>query len=299
MWIECVPNFSEGRDPEILKALRSAVEGSQAELLSFEADPDHHRAVMTIVGPPSAVVDAVFYAARVAVKRIDVSRRSGVHPRMGAIDVVPFVPLGETPMAVAVSSAETLGVRMADELGVPVYLYEHAARKASRRNLADVRRGQFEGLEARMAHDPPDFGPHAPHPTAGAVAVGARHFLIAFNVFLDTQDLSRARSVAREIRESSGGLSGVKALAMDTKPSRGWVQVSMNLVDYPTTSLPEVLDAVRQCAERWGTRVVETELVGMMPMVAVEDVMRHYLQLPGFSRKKILEYQMKLGEGKA
>lgn len=294
MWVECVPNFSEGRDPLVLQAIGEAARGHNVKILGFEGDPDHNRSVMTLVGPGEDVAEAVMRAARVAIARIDLTRQTGNHPRMGAVDVIPFVPLEGTPMAYAVELARRTGERLAREEGVPVYLYEEAARHPSRRNLADVRRGQFEGLGARMAADPPDFGVPRPHPTAGAAAVGARRPLIAFNVYLNTTDMAVARAVARAVRGSDGGLRGVKALAMNTE-RRGRVQVSMNVVDYPTTPLPRVVEMVRQEAGRFGVSVVGSELVGFLPVAALIDTARYYLQLHDLDAGRVLEWAMAEG----
>ncbi|MCY0897600.1 MAG: glutamate formimidoyltransferase [Firmicutes bacterium] len=285
---ECVPNFSEGRRPEVLQAIREAAEGPGVRVLGLDADPDHHRAVLTVVGPGEPLVEAIFRAVAVAVERIDLRTHRGTHPRIGAVDVIPFVPWQAARMEDAIRLAQQLGQRVATALAVPVYFYGEAATRPSRRNLADVRRGQFEGLATRMISDPPDLGPQRPHPTAGAVAVGARQLLIAFNVYLNTPDVAIARRVARAVRGSSGGLVGVKALGMHMA-SQNRVQVSMNLVDYPTTPLPEVLDMVRREAARWGVAVQGSEFVGFVPMSCIEDVARYYLQMPRFHRGQILE----------
>ncbi len=288
MWVECIPNFSEGSDRKTLENILAAAEETGVRILGFEGDVDHNRAVMTLAGDGETVLQAVLAAARVAVREIDLTRQSGTHPRLGALDVVPFVPLGSTPMAYAVDLATRLGRQLGDELGVPVYLYEQAATRPEHKNLADVRRGQFEGLLARMPVDPPDFGPHTPHPTAGAMAVGARFPLIAFNVFLTTADLEIAQAVARAVRASSGGLVGVKALAMDTV-HRGRAQVSLNLVDYPTTSLPAAIEMVRREAGRYGVGIAQTELIGLMPAQAMIDSLRYYLQLPDLEAQQVVE----------
>ncbi len=289
MWVECIPNFSEGTDKKILEHLFiTASERPGVRVLGLEGDVDHNRAVMTLAGDGEAVLQAVLAAATVAVREIDLTRQTGTHPRLGSLDVVPFVPLGSTPMAYAVDLAERFGKAVGEDLGVPVYLYEHAASRPERKNLADVRRGQFEGLAARMRVDPPDFGPGAPHPTAGAMAVGARFPLIAFNVFLTTDDLAIARAVARAVRGSSGGLVGVKALAMDTV-HRGRVQVSLNLVDYPTTPLPTAIEMVRREAGRFGVAIAETELVGLLPAQALMDSLRYYLQLSHLEANQVVE----------
>ncbi len=288
MWVECIPNFSEGKDRKVLENILAAAEGAGARVLGMEGDVDHNRSVMTLAGDGEMVLEAVFRAAEVAVRDIDLTRQSGTHPRLGAVDVVPFVPLGATPMAYAVDLATRFGQRVGEALQVPVYLYEQAASRLERRNLADVRRGQFEGLATRMLADPPDFGPKTPHLTAGAMAVGARFPLVAFNVFLTTVDLDIARAVARAVRGSSGGLVGVKALAMDTV-HQGRVQVSLNLVDYPTTSLPAAIEMVRREALRYGVSIAKTELIGLMPAEAMVDSLRYYLQLPEFKAEQIVE----------
>ncbi|MDA8193571.1 MAG: glutamate formimidoyltransferase [Thermaerobacter sp.] len=289
MLVQCVPNFSEGRDPERLSRLQAAAQATaNVRILGFEGDADHHRSVMTLAGDGEAVLDAVFRTAAVAVAMIDLREHRGVHPRMGAVDVIPFVPLANTPMEYAVDLARRLGERIGRELAVPVYLYEFAATRPERRNLADVRRGGYAALQARMARDAPDFGPGTPHFTAGAVAVGARRPLIAFNVYLNTQDPTIADRVARAVRGSSGGLVGVKALGMDTV-TQGQVQVSMNLVDYPKTSLPAAVEMVRREAARFGASVTRTELVGFLPVSAAVDSLRYYLQLSDFDSSRILE----------
>ncbi len=288
---ECIPNFSEGRCPEVLEAIRSAARIPDVKVLGLSADVDHNRSVLTLVGPGEALSEAVLRTMRVAVERIDLTQHQGAHPRIGAVDVVPFVALGDSPEERAIQLAHRLGQRAAKELKLPVFFYELAALKPGRRNLADVRRGQFEGLKDRLPHDPPDVGPAEPHPSAGAVAIGARRPLIAFNVHLGTDDIGLARTIARAVRGASGGLSGVKALGFRLA-SRGLVQVSMNLVNYRTTPLPRALELVRSEARRFGVSVVSTELVGFMPMDAVIDVMQYYLQQPQFERGHILEEAM-------
>lgn len=291
MMVECVPNFSEGRRAPVLEALAAAAGAVPgARVLGLSADRDHHRSVLTVVGSGPAVAEAVFRAAAVAVQSIDLTQHHGAHPRMGAVDVIPFVPLGDTPMAYCTALAERIGVRLGNELGVPVYLYGHAARRASRRDLSRVRRGEFEGLAARMARPEgtPDFGPAVPHPTAGAVAVGAREALIAFNVYLGTEDLAVAEAVARAVRGSSGGLAGVKALAMDTA-EHGQVQVSMNLTDFRRTPMPAALEMVRREAARFGVPVVESEVVGLVPLAALLATAQYYLQAHRFDVDQVLE----------
>ena len=254
-------------------------------------DADHNRSVMTAVGEAEDLSEAMFRAARTAVEYIDLRVHQGTHPRMGAVDVMPFVPLVGATMENAVQVAEKLGRRMGKELQLPVYLYEMAATKSYHKNLADVRRGQFEGLSSKMANDPPDFGPAYPHPTAGAVAVGARNPLIAFNILLNTDSMDVAGKVAESVRGSTGGLIGVKALPMNTV-SQGKVQVSMNLVDYPKTPLPRALEMVREEAGRWGVSIFRTELVGFMPAQALVDTARYYLQQFDFELTDVLEWAL-------
>lgn len=300
--IECVPNVSEGRRPEVIERLvRAARSQPGARLLDVHSDRDHDRTVLTLAGEPPAVAAALLAVFDVAVEAIDMSRRSrpaggpapGVHPCMGAVDVVPFVPLGEAPMAAAVAAAESFGRAVAERFDLPVYLYEEAARAPERRNLAAVRRGGFEGLPERCASPAwaPDFGPPRPHPTAGATAVGARGLLIAFNAVLATDDLEAARAVARAVRESGGGLPGVKALGFPLA-SRGRVQVSMNLTDFRRASPYAVVQAVRREARARGIEVEEFELVGLMPEGAVEASLRDALLLPGFGVDRVLERRL-------
>ncbi len=288
--VECVANFSEGRRPEVVAAIVEAARGPEVHVLDVSADQDHHRFVLTLAGEGEAVAAAAWRAVAAAVARINLTQHRGTHPRIGAADVVPFVPLGDTPMAYCVGLAESLGERIGSELGVPVFLYGDAARRPMRRDLARVRRGEFEGLTARMREPSgaPDFGPAVPHPTAGAVAVGARPALVAFNAWLSTGDWAVAHAVARAVRGSSGGLVGVKALAMDTA-THGQMQVSMNLVDFRATPLPAALEMVRREAARFGVAVTETEIVGMVPLAALLAAAQYYLQAHRFSTGQVLE----------
>lgn len=269
--LECIPNVSEGRRPEVVAALTAALEERPGvRLLDHSSDPDHDRSVFTLAGEADALHDALLGLFETALAAIDLARTShgppGVHPRMGAVDVVPFVPLAGSAMADAVAAARRLGRAVAERFELPVLLYEEAASAPERRNLAQVRRGGFEGLAEKLALPEwaPDFGPARPHPSAGAVAVGARRFLIAFNAVLATDDLEVARAVARAVRESSGGLPAVKAIGVPLA-SRGRVQVSMNLVDYRVTSPAAAMAAVERAAAARGVEVEEGELVGLMP----------------------------------
>jgi glutamate formiminotransferase/glutamate formiminotransferase/formiminotetrahydrofolate cyclodeaminase len=274
--LECVPNVSEGRRPAILHRMREAVTHSGARLLDASQDSDHHRAVLTLAGDPDALHGALLALFEVAVESIDLRHHQGVHPRIGAVDVVPFVPLAEDPEAAmprAVAAARRLGEAVAQCFGIPVFLYGEAHPEG--RPLPAIRRGGLEGsggLAHRMATDPlwrPDWGPEAPHPTAGCVAIGARFFLIAFNVLLATEDLTLARRIARRVRESDGGLPAVKALGVPLA-SRRQVQVSMNLTDFRQTSLEQAVEAVTREATDLGVEVADTELIGLVPEAALE-----------------------------
>lgn len=279
--LETVPNLSEGRRPEVVARLAAAASsGPGVRLLDFSSDPDHNRSVLTLAGEPEGLHQGLLALYEAAIAEIDLNRHQGVHPRIGAVDVTPFVPLGDTPMEVAVAAANRLAPVVA-RLGLPVYLYERAARRPERTLLADIRRGGFEGLAARLA-DPawaPDFGPPHPHPTAGATVIGARFFLIAFNAVLATADVSVARAIARRVRESGGGLPAVRAMGVHLA-SRDLAQVSMNLVDYRRTPILTALRRVEAEAAAMGTGVIETEVIGLIPEAAVRGVSAADLKLP-------------------
>lgn len=260
--VECVPNFSEGRDSDVVFEIANAIHSVPgATVLNLGMDADHNRAVITFAAPPQAAVEAALAAARVAVAKIDLTRHQGVHPRIGALDVLPFVPLENICMEECIFLAQEAGHRIWSELGVPVYLYEAAARREDRRRLENVRRGQFEGLREAVFRDPlraPDIGGPALHPTAGATAVGARQILIAWNVLLDTGDVEIAAAIARKVRASSGGLPCVKAMGVPLE-SRGLAQVSMNLTDFEVTPMHTVFEAVQKEAEALGVSIHSTE----------------------------------------
>lgn len=272
--IEAVPNVSEGRRADVVRAAVEAVEAVPgAWLLDRSSDASHNRTVITLAGDPGPLREALRRLFDVAVARIDLRRHRGAHPRIGAVDVVPFVPLGGTPMEACVELAHATGRDVAERLQVPVLLYEEAAAAPGRRRLEHVRRGQFEGLAAKLAEPGwrPDYGPPRPHPSAGATAVGARGPLVAFNVNLASGDLDAARRIARTVRESGGGLPHVKALGVPLSASRrNLVQVSMNLTDYRRTPLSGVLDRVAREARREGVEVAGTELVGLAPREALD-----------------------------
>jgi glutamate formiminotransferase / formiminotetrahydrofolate cyclodeaminase len=292
---ECVPNFSEGRDAARIERIVAAARNrAGVAVLDVERNPDHHRSVVTLAGEGEPLLEALFAMARVAVNEIDLNHHKGEHPRMGAVDVIPFVPLGESTTEEAVQLAARLGARVGSELGVPVYLYGDAARRPERRDLARVREGQFEGLREAISTDPtraPDFGPHHVHPTAGAVAIGARPVLIAYNLYLTTPDVAIAKKVAHAVRGRDGGLAEVKALGFEIK-ERQRAQVSMNLTDYRRTPIPRVVEFVRREADRYGVRVESSEIVGLVPEDALFDAAEHYLQLNDFDRGLILERKL-------
>ncbi len=277
--IECVPNFSEGRDRAVVQALEDAVTGVPGvALLRSEMDPDHNRSVLTFAGPPAAVAQAALRVVEAAAARIDLSRHSGVHPRIGAADVVPFVPIRGVTLEQCVQIAREVGREIWSKLGIPVYYYESAAASEERRPLENIRRG---GL-------PPDLGGPAPHPTAGACVVGARKLLIAFNVNLATPDVKIARAIARKVRASSGGLPFVKAIGVSLE-SRGLAQVSMNLTDFERTPLHVAFEAVRTEAAALGVGIAGTEIVGLMPAKAFDLAAAHSLRCENFSDGLILE----------
>lgn len=294
MILEAVPNFSEGRRPGIGEALADAARGAGARVLGLDLDPDHHRSVLTLAGGPVELARAAFAAAARAVDLIDLTRHEGRHPRMGAIDVLPFVPLEGASMDDAVRLAREVGRRLGDELGLPVYLYEAAATRPERRNLADIRRPQFEGLRGLIGTDPahdPDFGPRRIHPTAGAVAVGARGPLVAYNVDLETQDPAVARRIARRIRERDGGLPALKALGLYLE-SRRCAQVSMNVCDFTRTGLLEAFRAVEHEATAEGVAVRSSEIIGLLPRAAFPADGERVLRLAGFRPDQILEARL-------
>jgi len=282
-----VPNFSEGRRQEVIEAIVGeikAVEGTR--FLDADPDADHNRVVVSFVGTREAVAEAAFRAAARATTLIDLNAHKGEHPRMGATDVVPFVPVSGVTMEQCVELSRLVGRRIGEELKIPVYLYERSATRPERENLADIRKGEFEGLRDRIGSDPamaPDFGPAHIHPTAGAVAVGARPPLVAFNVNLGTANIKVAKDIARAVRHQTGGFRYVKALGFEIK-ERGIVQVSMNLVDYTKSPVFRVFEAVRREAARYGVPVLGSEVVGMVPLEALVDVAEWYLQLEAFDK---------------
>src|SRR5437588_231229 len=295
--VECVPNFSEGRNAATIDALRTALASvPTVRLLDVQADASHHRSGFTFVAPPDASVEAALRAMRVATERIDLTQHTGEHPRMGATDVVPFVPVRDVTMDQCVSLARRLGERAAAELRIPIYLYARAAVRPERERLPDIRKGEFEGLRERIGADPavdPDFGPRRIHPTAGATAVGARPFLVAFNIYLDTPDVAIAKEIAKRIRTSSGGLPAVQASGFEVG---GQAQVSMNLLDIDTTPPAVVYGAVESEARGRGVAIVKSEVVGLVPERAILGAGAAALRLPD-AADHLLEAKIRAAEG--
>jgi glutamate formiminotransferase len=297
--VECVPNFSEGRRPEVVDAIvgeMTAVEG--VRLLDKEMDADHNRAVVTIVGEPEAVLEGAFRGVAKAAELIDLTKHKGEHPRMGATDVVPFVPVKGVTMDECVELAKRLADRVGEELDIPVFLYEAACTRPDRQNLAKVRKGQFEALCEEIGTNPdrePDCGPCRIHATAGATAIGARPFLVAYNINLGTADVSIAKTIAKAIRHSGGGLRHVKAMGFEIK-DRGIVQVSINMVNFKGTPLFRAFEMVKSEAERYGVPVIGSEVVGLVPADALVDVAEFYLRLENFDRGQVLENRLAEGE---
>ena len=292
--VECVPNFSEGHNQGVIDELRAAiVRVPGARLLDVQTDPSHNRSVFTFVAPPAAAVEAAFAAMQIATQWIDLTKHSGEHPRMGATDVVPFIPVEGATMEDCVALARKLGERVGKELEIPVVLYARAATRPDRVLLPDVRKGEFEGMRGRMLE--PDFGPKRVHPTAGATAIGARPFLVAYNVYLDTQDVSIAKAIAKQIRTSSGGLPGVQASGFEVG---GVAQVSMNLLDIDITSPATVFNAIKSLAAKQGVEVQKSEIVGLIPERAILGASNAALKLPD-AAAHILEAKIRAGAGPA
>ena len=295
--VECVPNFSEGRKIETVERLAQAISSvATACVLDTHLDPDHNRSVITFAAAPEMIVEAAFRAVQLAAELIDMRRHTGVHPRLGATDVLPFIPISHVTMEDCVALAHRAGERIARELSIPVFFYERAALKPERVNLEDVRRGALELLLTQIGIDPnraPDAGPLRVHETAGAVAIGARPFLIAFNVNLRTTDVSIARNIARVVRARHGGLPFLKALGFELS-SRGLAQVSMNIVNYEVTGITQAYEAVRSEAERMGVEIVSTEIVGLVPAKALDRSAEYFEKLENFSEDKILEHRLRI-----
>jgi glutamate formiminotransferase len=294
--IESAPNFSEGRRPEVVAALVETIQAPGVLLLNSSSDWDHNRSVITIAGPPSAVIEGLFRAVALAAQTINLFTHQGVHPRLGAADVVPLIPIQNCTLQQCVEWAQQLGQRIGTALGLPVYLYEAAATRPERRNLADVRRGEFEQLvqEIHLPQRIPDYGPAQVGP-AGAVIVGARQFLIAYNVFLNSADVTIAKRISKAIRASSGGYPAVKAMGLLVN---GQAQVSMNLVDYTQTPPHIVFDAIVRLAAAEGVTVDRSELIGLIPQAAVVQAAAHYLKLPDLTTLRLVEPAIQVAGGR-
>lgn len=289
--VECVPNFSEGRDLEKVEKIVNAFRAKEGvKLLDYSTDKDHNRMVVTVVGEPDALKKAVIEAIGIAVQVIDLNHHKGQHPRMGAVDVVPFIPIRNVSMEEAVNLSKEVGQEVAERYGLPVFLYEKAASAHHRENLATIRKGEFEGLKEKMTLPEwkPDFGPGQPHPTAGGVVIGARMPLVAYNVNLNTNKLEIADAIAKKVRFLGGGLRFCKAMGVELT-ERGIVQVSMNLTDFTKTAIYRAHELVRIEANRYGVSVVGAEIIGLVPMDALIDTAAYYLGLEDFSTKQVLE----------
>ena len=292
--MECVPNFSEGRDLQKIDKIVAPFRGKQGvKLLDYSNDEDHNRLVVTVVGEPEPLRDAVLEAMGVAVELIDLNHHQGQHPRMGAVDVVPFIPIRNVTMEEAVALSKEVGKEVAKRYNLPVFLYEKSASAPHRENLAAVRKGEFEGMAEKIKQPEwhPDFGLAERHPTAGTVAIGARMPLVAYNINLNTPSLQIAHDIAKKIRFIGGGLRYCKAMGVELK-DRGITQVSINMTDYTRTSLYRAFELVRVEARRYGVSIVGSEIIGLVPMEALIDTASYYLGLENFSMEQVLEARM-------
>ncbi len=292
--LECVPNFSEGKDREIIERIVEPfrrVEG--VKLLDYSADIDHNRLVVTVIGDPDGLKESLLDAMEVAVREIDMNSHRGEHPRMGAVDVVPFIPVKNVTIDEAIELSNQVARQAARRFNLPIYMYENSATAPERQNLANIRKGQFEGFseKIRLPEWKPDYGPSEIHKTAGVTAIGARMPLVAFNVNLDTHKLDIANAIAKKIRNSGGGLRFCKAIGVSLK-EKEMVQVSMNMTDYTRTSLYQSFEMIKMEARRYGVNVVGSELVGILPMQALTDVAAYYLGLENFCEEQILENRL-------
>ncbi len=292
--IECVPNFSEGRRQDVIEAIvKPFKEQKGCYLFDYRADEDHNRLVVSLAGEPQAICDAVMAASKVAVDNIDLNTHQGAHPRMGAIDVIPFTPISGISMEECVELSRNFGKRFHEELNVPVYYYEEAAIRPDRTRLEVIRKGQYEGLKEEISKPErhPDLGEPKLHPTAGATVIGARKFLVAFNVNLNTTDVEIAKTIGKRVRASGGGFTAVKGIGLALE-DKGMVQVSMNIVDYDKTAVYRALEFVRMEAARWGVTVNGTEVYGMIPVAAMLDSAAYYMQIDDFDPNQVLELKL-------
>ena len=293
--IESIPNISEGRRPDVVARLVEQVRRTGVRVLDHSSDASHNRSVLTLAGDAASLKAGILALFAGALEAIDLRTHAGEHPRLGAVDVVPFVPIEGVTMAECVALAREVGAAVAERFGVPVYLYEEASDNPARKNLEDIRRGEFEGLAAKMTQPgwTPDFGPASPHPSAGASVVGARMPLIAYNINLNTDRVDVAKKIAAAIRHSSGGLRYVKAMGVKVE-GRNLAQVSMNLTNHEKTPMFRVFELVKREAERYGVTVLESEIVGLVPSAALTSAAEFYLQLQGFSTAQVLEEKLRL-----
>lgn len=292
--IECVPNFSEGRDLDKVEKIVQCFRGKQGvKLLDYSSDQDYNRSVVTVVGDPEAVQEALLNSIEMAIELIDMNVQKGQHPRMGAVDVIPFIPVKNIDIKETTQIANGFAEKVAEKFDFPVYLYEKSASATYRSNLSKVRKGEYEGLKEKMQDKKwkPDFGGDTPHPTAGAVAIGAREFLIAWNINLDTARLDIADKIAKKIRNLSGGMKFCKAIGIEIK-EKNIVQVSINMTNFKKTSLYSVFELVKIEARRYGVNVTGSEVVGMMPLAALVDTAEYYLGLEDFGLEQVLEYKL-------
>ena len=292
--IECVPNFSEGRDLDKIEKIVNPFRGKDGvKLLDYKRDEDHNRVVVTVVGEPQAVKNAMLDAMGIAIELIDMTKHQGQHPRMGAIDVVPFIPIKNVSMTEAVELAKEVAKEASERFGLPIFLYEKAATDPQRENLANIRKGEFEGMaeKIKLPEWKPDYGQAAIHPTAGATVIGARMPLVAFNVNLNTNNMDIANKIAKNVRFLNGGLRFCKAIGIELK-DRGIVQISMNMTDYTKTALYRSFELVRIEAARYGVAIVGSEIIGLLPMEALIDTAVYYLGVEDFSMEQILENRL-------
>jgi len=292
--VECVPNISEGRNKEIIEACVNEIRSiDEVKLVDYSSDPDHNRSVITFVGSPEKVKEAAFALTKKAADLIDLTNHQGTHKRMGAVDVIPFIPLGETTMEECIQISEELAEKIGTELNIPVYLYANSAKRKHCVKLPTIRKGEFEGFDdkIKLSKWEPDFGPAKKHPSFGCVAVGAREFLVAFNIYLDTQDLSVATTIANSLRESGGGLQHLQAMGMYID-EKSMVQVSMNILNFKKLPLYRLIETIRLEAARWGVSIRETELIGLIPLQAILESFSYYTQLPGLSTDQIIDMKI-------
>ncbi|HEY8424303.1 MAG TPA: glutamate formimidoyltransferase [Clostridia bacterium] len=289
--IECVPNFSTS-DPQVVKAIADCFD-NYGTLIGYESDIDHNRAVITAAGSPKAVLKGLIKAVGVAVKHIDLNKHQGAHPRMGAVDVIPFVPVKNITKEEAVKISKIAAKKISQKYGIPIFLYAHSAARPNTVQLSDIRRGGFENMAKKMLEPQwkPDYGPQVPHKTAGVAACGARDFLVAFNINLNTSDVKIAKAIASKIRESNGGIKGVKALGLELK-SQNSAQVSMNITDVNCVSFFEIYNKVKELAREYGVEIKNSELVGYAPMRILASTVKEAIKLENFDSHKALEYEI-------